>query len=202
MTMRRIFIPIVAALVVALGTATILRQRGEIDRLGENIEALSSELKNQHSTLGKEQLSTGRQRLTPGELREFCPDYAQRIEDLGVRLRRVESLSVAASITELSATLSDTPAPLPDDSIGHTSLAPQATRHFRWSDSWVEIDAALVDESLEWHLTSRDTLYQVVHRVPYRWWIFRWGTKALRQEIRSSNPHTRLTYAEYLQIEN
>ena len=202
MRMKRFFIPVAVAVVVALGTAIILRQRGEIDRLGENIEALTNELNRQRSALGEEQLSAGRKRLTPGELREFCPDYAQRIEEIGVRLRRVESLSVAASITELSATLSDTPAPLPDDSIGHTPLAPQATRHFGWRDSWVEIDAALVDGSLEWHLTSRDTLYQVVHRVPYRWWIFRWGTKALRQEIRSSNPHTRLTYAEYIQIEN
>ena len=202
MRMKRFFIPVAVAVVVALGTATILRQRGEIARLGENIEALSSELKNQRLTLGKEQLSAGRQRLTPGELREFCPDYAQRIEDLGVRLRRVESLSVAASITELSATLSEAPSALPDDSIGHTSLAPQATRHFRWSDSWVDMEARLVNGVLEGRFTSRDTLYQVVHRVPYRWWIFRWGTKALRQEIRSSNPHTQLTYAEYIQIEN
>lgn len=35
---------------------------------------------------------------------------------------------------------------------------------------------------------------QEVCRVPRRLWFIRWGTKELRQEIVSSNPHTRITY--------
>ena len=112
------------------------------------------------------------------------------------------STSAAASLTRLDTTLLAHPTPITDDSTGHAPLAPQATSRYQWSDGWVNIEATTLGDSLRWSLTSRDTLYQVVHRVPYRWWIFRWGTKAIRQEIRSSNPHTRLTYAEYIQIEN
>ena len=46
-----------------------------------------------------------------------------------------------------------------------------------------------------------DTLRQVVHRIPRRFLFIRWGTKALRQEIVSTNPHTRIVYAEYVKIE-
>ena len=46
-----------------------------------------------------------------------------------------------------------------------------------------------------------DTLRQAVHRIPRRFLFIRWGTKALRQEIVSTNPHTRIVYAEYVKIE-
>ena len=48
---------------------------------------------------------------------------------------------------------------------------------------------------------SADTLRQVVHRVPRRFLFIRWGTKALRQEIVSSNPHTRIIYSDYVKFE-
>ena len=47
---------------------------------------------------------------------------------------------------------------------------------------------------------SVDTLRQVVHRVPRRFLFIRFGTKAVRQEIVSSNPHTRIVYAEYVRF--
>ena len=43
--------------------------------------------------------------------------------------------------------------------------------------------------------------FQVVHRIPRRFLFIRWGTKALRQEIVPSNPHTRIVYSEYVKIE-
>ena len=50
-------------------------------------------------------------------------------------------------------------------------------------------------------IRSVDTLRQAVHRIPRRFLFIRWGTKALRQEIVSTNPHTRIVYAEYVKIE-
>ena len=49
-------------------------------------------------------------------------------------------------------------------------------------------------------IVSRDTLVQVVHRVPRQWLFFKWGTKGIRQEIMSKNPHTEITYAEYIEL--
>ena len=200
--MKRIFVWLSGALVVLLGAAIITIQRGEIRRLRHNTTTLAEQLKQSQTPPPVEHLSVGRTRWSVGELGEFRPDYTERIKSLGIKLRRTQSLSVAASLTRLDTTLLAIPASMADDSTGHAPLAPQATSRYQWSDGWVSIEATTLGDSLRWSLTSRDTLYQVVHRVPYRWWIFRWGTKAIRQEIRSSNPHTRLTYAEYIQIEN
>ena len=49
-------------------------------------------------------------------------------------------------------------------------------------------------------IESVDTLRQIVHRVPRRFLFIRFGTKAVRQEIVSSNPHTRIVYAEYVRF--
>ncbi|MFR4044610.1 MAG: DUF6549 family protein [Odoribacter splanchnicus] len=39
-----------------------------------------------------------------------------------------------------------------------------------------------------------------MHRVPRRLWFIRWGTKAIRQEIISRNPYSRIAYTEYIEL--
>ena len=48
---------------------------------------------------------------------------------------------------------------------------------------------------------KEDTLRQIIHRVPRRFLFLRFGTKAVRQEIVSSNPHSRIVYTEYVRFE-
>ena len=61
-------------------------------------------------------------------------------------------------------------------------------RRFRWRDPWVTVEGSIGRDSVECRIRSVDTLRQVVHRVPRRFLFIRWGTKALRQQIVSSNP--------------
>lgn len=72
---------------------------------------------------------------------------------------------------------------------------------FRWHDPWIRIEGSIARDSVRCRVSSVDTLRQVIHRIPRRFLFIRWGTKALRQEIVSSNPHTRIVYAEYVRIE-
>ena len=74
-------------------------------------------------------------------------------------------------------------------------------RTFRWRDPWVTVEGVIERDSVACRVESTDTLRQVVHRVPRRFLFIRWGTKALRQEIVSTNPHTRIVHAEYVKIE-
>lgn len=200
---RKLIITALMAATVALvlGSATaIVTQRQTICRLRKNQAALVEQLHRQSdSTKRVNQLSVVRLRLTTGELGELRSDYTERIRQLGLRLGRINAISQTTSAMLLDTIALAVPA---GDSIGAAPLAPLATSRYEWSDGWVSLRADLVGDTLRWHLTSRDTLLQVVHRVPYRWWIFRWGTKAIRQEIRSSNPHTHLVYSEYIEIEN
>ena len=89
--------------------------------------------------------------------------------------------------------------PLRDSIIVRDTLR-DTVRIFLGGDVWSRVAGVIRGDSLRYSVQSIDTLFQVVHRVPRRFLFFRYGTKAIRQEIVSSNPHTRLVYSEYVEL--
>lgn len=205
--MKRLLRYLTALLLAVALTAAVwalIKSRKEARRLSENYSALAQLSGELCDSLESSRLSIARLRMTLGELEEYRADAAAEIERLGVRLRRAESLTKVVSAVEVDTTLHHTPSVTVDSTLHHTFTPILSDSLFvlGWRDGWVQLDVTSRPSESHISFTSCDTLFQVVHRVPYRWWIFSWGTKALRQEIRSSNPHTRLVYAEYIQIEN
>lgn len=179
-----------ATLLLIVG-ATILHHRAdEISRLRNNCEALSSETKFYKTRLGESAASVMALQLDLDEYREQHKRDLKRIRSLNVRLRRVESVAKTATKSEVEFV-----APRFDTIILHDTLS-----LFRWNDAWTHIEGAIRGDKVECKVESVDTLYQVIHRVPHRFWFIRYGTKAIRQEIVSSNPHTRIVYAEYIEL--
>ncbi len=181
----------VAVTLLLIGCVVVMRNRqAEVVRLRSNNEALASETKLYKTRLDESAASVVAMQLKIEEFRKQHAEDAKRIRALGVRLRRVES--VATTATESKA---EFVAPRRDTIILRDTLS-----LFRWSDRWVNIEGMIRNEEVECVVESIDTLRQVIHRVPRRWWFIRYGTKAIRQEITSSNPHTRIVYAEYLEL--
>ena len=148
--------------------------RGESRRLADNQTALASEVERYRTRLGEEAASVQALRLRCAEFEELrAADAARR----GTSVSR----SGARSTTAVPAW--------------------DTLRRFRWRDPWVTVEGSIGRDSAECRIRSVDTLRQVVHRVPRRFLFIRWGTKALRQQIVSSNPHTRIVYTEYVRIE-
>ena len=175
------------ALAVTLSLAGVLRRyRTETHRLEQNQRALLSQVE--------------RYRTRAGEA-------AASAEVLGIRLRRVEAAATLATATEI-----DVQVPLHDTIVrrdfaavcdsGRLAAAVRfdTVRSFRWRDPWVTVEGRIRGDSVACRVESVDTLRQVVHRVPRRFLFIRFGTKAVRQEIVSSNPHTRIVYAEYVRF--
>ena len=181
------------SLLLLFSLEALRRSVAEGERLASNQRALISENQSLRAASPVRQKSAERVRMTAGEFDEFRTQHAQRVESLGVKIRHLRSVTIAESIQHLD-TLTTTSSLCP-------SILSDALCRVRWRDSWVSLDVEVRPEASRLRLTSCDTLFQVVHRVPWRWWIFSWGTKAIRQEITSSNPHTRLVYAEYIEIE-
>lgn len=165
------------------------RQRAEIRRLTQNQNALASQVEHYRTRAGEEAASAQVLRLRCAEFEELRAADADRIRQMGIRLRRLEaaSTSVTATSVALSAPLRET--------------VRDTVRLFRWRDAWVTVEGMLRDDSVACRVESIDTLRQIVHRIPRRFLFIRWGTKALRQEIVSSNPHTRIVYTEQVRIE-
>lgn len=198
-----------ACAVTALLLCALRHYRGEHLRLEQNQTALASDLHHYRTRLGEEVASVQALRLRCAEFERLRAADAARIRSLGVKLRRLEAASkhVATTSVTLRTPLGDTllaPGDTARNSLRrtpHGPLLPDSLRRFRWSDPWVTVEGVLGRDSLFCRIESRDTLRQVVHRIPRRFLFIRWGTKALRQEILSSNPHTRIVYSEYIRIE-
>jgi hypothetical protein len=194
---ERIFAILATAttLLLVVESSLLIKARSERERVEENfrqVELLSRMLAD---SLEASRASVVRLRLTIGELEECRALDAERIRTLGLRLRRVESVTKVASRLEVDTLLGAA------DSLVAPILSDSLYR-LVWNDGWVSLNITSRPSLSRVSITSRDTLFQVVHRVPHRWWLFSWGTKAIRQEIHSSNPHTRLVYAEYIEIED
>ena len=148
---------------------------------------------------GAEAASVQALRLRCGEFETLRAADAEQIRRLGIRLRRLEAAAkaVAATDAEIRTPLRDTVVVRIHD----TLPVRDTVRMFRWRDPWISVEGRIGRDSAACRIRSVDTLRQAVHRIPRRFLFIRWGTKALRQEIVSTNPHTRIVYAEYVKIE-
>ena len=188
---KSLLIYAVGATLLLIAFGVVLHHRAtEIARLRNNCEALSSETKLYKTRLDESAASVVALQLDLDEYREQHRRDVKRIRSLGVRLRRVESIAKSATESEVQFV-----APRRDTLILHDTLS-----LFRWSDAWMRVEGAIRGDSVECQVESVDTLHQIVHRVPNRFWFIRYGTKAIRQEIVSSNPHTKIVYTEYIEL--
>ena len=197
--MKKYYVWLYAALATALLIYGWLHYRGENVRLTQNQTALSAATEHYRTRLGQEAASVQALRLRCAEFEQLRSNDAEQIRQLGIKLRRVEATSKNVIATSLSVR-----APIHDTvilTLRDTLLVRDTLRLFRWRDAWVTVEGEIAADSVACRIASIDTLRQVVHRIPHKFWFIRWGTKALRQEIVSANPHTRIVYTDYVQIE-
>ena len=188
-----------AVAVTALFAFTYRRYHAENRRLVQNQSALAADVAHYRTRAGQEAASAQVLRLRCGEFEALRAADAEEIRRLGLKIRRLEAAAKAVTATEatIRTPLRDTVVIRLRDSLP----VRDSVRLFRGSVAWVTVAGRIGRDSAECRIRSVDTLRQVVHRIPRRFLFIRWGTKALRQEIVSANPHTRIVHAEYVKIE-
>lgn len=180
---------IVATAVIVVGAKYLLKENA---RLENNNYALIESVKTYRTKADESAASVQVLRLKVGEYEELRAADAERIRNLKIKLKRLESASKSVTKTAVDITV-----PLRDTVILRDTLRLHDTvRLFRWRDSWVTVDGVIDNDSVSCSVSSVDTLHQIIHRIPRRFLFFRYGTKAIRQEIVSSNPHTEVVYSE------
>lgn len=185
-----IVVAIIATIAAIVCGFTTVHLYGENQRLERNQHSLFSDVEFYQTRAGESAASVEALELELDEFREHRAADIERIKALDIRLRRAESYAMSATESHYEATL-----PLRD-----TIIIRDTVRIFEGGDRWSKIRGIINVDSIAYTLHSVDTLYQVVHRVPRRFWFIRYGTKAIRQEIVSSNPHTQLVYTEYIEL--
>lgn len=183
---------LLVACVVLIGENDTLR--AENVRLESNQQALMDKADYYQTQAGKSAASVQMLELTKSELEENYDKVCQTAKELDVKLKRIKAASTTESNTQLFIST------VVKDSIIYKDGATDTCKVLDWKDPWVSVDGELRNGNITLSVFSVDTLIQVIHRVPKRFLFFKFGTKAVRQTITSSNPHTKITYTEYMEL--
>lgn len=178
---------VVATAVIVFGAKFMARQTA---RLRNNNVALSQSVEYYRTETERAAASAQVLRLKVGEYEELRAADAAKIRDMGLKIRRLESTAKSITTTTVEVRV-----PVVD-----SVVVLDTVRLFCWRDSWVTVEGKIAQDSVECKVHSVDTLKQIVYRVPRKFLFFRFGTKAIKQHIVSSNPHTEVVYTEYIKI--
>ena len=179
------------------------KQAQELKRIGTNQSILIGRLQDSLHTYKTKSndyaASVQILTLTKAELEKNYSSLAAEIKDFGIKLKRVEAAAATSTSTnvQIVTQVRDSIIYVRDSS---GIIRPDSLQKIVWSDSWIDLQGEIRNRQLTADIQSRDTLIQVIHRVPKKFLFFRWGTKELRQEIKTSNPHSRITYTESIRV--
>ena len=180
------------ATVIAILLGVKLHQTSkEQERLERNHRALLSDVECYKTRADKWAATAEVLELKVSELRQARAEDTKRIKELGIRLREVENYAMSVTQKRGGATL-----PLRD-----TVIIRDTVKIFSSERGHTELNGMVRNDSITYHFESVDTIYQVVRRVPHRFLFFRYGTKAIHQDVWTSNPTTKVVYTEYIEIE-
>ena len=191
--MKRYILIIILVIIIFFLSRSLHRQRQENDRLSSNQTAMFQDISYYRTRDSLSAASVERLTLTKKELEQNCEALARDIKDLKIKLKRVQSVSQTSIETEhIIRTV------VRDSLIVRDRI--DTLQCIDYHDNYLTLSGCIEHNHFSGHIMSRDTLLQVIHRVPHKWWFIKWGTKAIRQEIVSKNPHAQIVYSRYIEV--
>lgn len=197
--MNKYLITVCAVLGMACATLCGVNSRlkTEKERLAGNQQALLEKAEYYETEAGKSVASVQRLQLSYSELEDNYSQVCKVSNDLRIKIKRMEAATTTQTKTEVEVQTT-----VRDTVIIRDTLPPLKLQAIEWRDPWVTVTGGLAGKELKLNISSVDTLTQIVYRVPKQFWFIKYGTKAIRQEIVSSNPHTKIVYTEYIELES
>jgi hypothetical protein len=185
-------------LIIAAITVLFVRRCGGVSkenkRLEDNQTALFEDVTFYRTQDRLNAASVQQLTLTNSELEKYNEDLVKTAKSLNLKIKRLESASRTAmeSNYQIVAEL--------QEKVIYVDGKTDTVRCMEFKDPYIDFNACEMDDSLHANIRTYDTLVQFVHRVPYQWWFFKFGTKAIRQEVLSKNPYTTITFTEYIKL--
>ena len=125
------------ALVLLVGTNIFLFKRldsvkKERNRLDSNQAALLSDVEHYKTEAGKNAASVLRLELTKNELEKKNKDLTKTVDDLNIKLKRIQAATTTATKTEIEIKTK-----VRDSIVYRNEL--DTLLNFRWRDSWIDL---------------------------------------------------------------
>ena len=187
------FIGVLVLFLIA-SVVALRKARAEKERLEANQTALLSQVEYYTTKNGKSAADVRKLTLTVDELKQYNATLKKTADDLGIKLKRVQSASTTGVRTEVKFITQVR------DSIVYRDSIIVPVKAFTWRDPWTDVQGVIERDSVDLSVQSVDTLTTIVHKVPHKFWFIKWGCKAIKQTVVSSNPHTKITYTEYIEV--
>lgn len=194
--MKKLFIIslIIAFLIIAVEFIALGKIRQERDRYKANQTALMNDVEHYKTESGKNAASVQKLTLSYAELKKNYDEVVKTAEDLKIKVKRLQSVSNTSTETKVEIKT------VVKDSIVYIKGEPIKTLAFDWQDPWTDVEGIIHKDSVDLNVQTYDTIVQFVHKVPHKFLFFKWGCKAIRQEIVSKNPHTNIVYTNYIEL--
>lgn len=204
------FIKVIFLVLIPLALVMAFKEchelRGKSERTKENQDIL---LHNGRVEIGRTQ--SGRPRasvqaitLKTSDLKR-SPDslLAVNRKELKIKNSRIMAAATTSTTTKVDVKAAIQPAPQDTCSrpLSDSYRPPDAPQTVSWSDSWITLRGRIEGDSMQVHIESRDTLQMIVHRIPKKFLFFRYGTKGVRMDVVSQNPHTQLSYPKIILLD-
>lgn len=189
--MRKYLIIACLLLVIAVGFLfnRVEKQKRELDRKQNNIEALNIEASQYRTKSGKFAEQVRSLSLKKSELELFNADLEEKIKDLRIKLRDVKSAHTVETKTEIrtvTKTIRDT---IP------------GTYRFEYYDGWNRIAGRVSPDSTYINNSSVDSLAVINHVKQKRFLFFRIGKPKILTTVTNKNPKSTLHVTFSAQIE-
>lgn len=186
------------ALALLVGTNIFLFKRldsvkKERDRLESNQTALLSDVEHYKTEAGKNAASVSRLELTKDELEKKNKDLTHIVDDLNIKIKRIQSATSTTTKTEVEIETE-----VRDSIVYRNQL--DTILNFNWHDAWVNLTGSIDKGKLSAKIESTDTLHHIVHKIPKKFLFFRFGVKAIKLDVVNSNPHSKIVYTEYIEL--
>ena len=192
MTKYLLFIIVIltGSLVISVRSCHGIRE--DRNRLSDNQRTLLSNVEYYRTKDSLSAASVERLTLSNREFTRYCDDLEKQVKDLNLKVRRLQSVSQTAIETKYVI-----------KTVTRDSIIPgrmDTLRCIDFRNDYLTLSGCVDREYFSGLIESRDTLVQIVHRVPRKFLFIRWGTKAIRQEVISKNPYSKITYSRYIEL--
>lgn len=178
-----------------VGTLSYLlkQERIEVQRLSGNQRSLMEDVMLYRTQDSLSAASVERLLLTKKEYEKHFSEQVKIIDNLNIKISRLQSVSETGTETMYPINI-----PVTDSMIIRDSTV--ILKCMELHTPYLDVSGCIEKDTFIGSILSRDTLEQVVHRVPHQFWFIRWGCKAIRQEIICRNPNSQITYSEYIEL--
>ena len=197
------YIKVVTLVLIPLALVMALRECHDLSREAartednQNILLHNGEVEIDRTQSGRPRASVSAITLKTSDLKR-SPDSLLAVNRKELKIKNSRIMAAATTSTTTQVDVKAAIRPVPHDTcsriLSGSYRPPDVSQTVSWSDPWITLRGEIEGDSMQVHIESRDTLQMIVHRVPKKFLFFRYGTKGVRMEVVSQNPHSRLSY--------